>query len=40
MKKKLLITIVSLFLVAGASAQTDLTGRTYYNANIMADMMN
>lgn len=37
---KLLTTFIVLLLTVAADAQTDLTGRTYYNANIMADVMN
>lgn len=43
MKNKLKLQIFSaMFLLCGSNmfAQTNMTGRTYYNANIMADEMN
>ena len=39
MKKGLLIAVV-MFFALGMQAQTNLVGRTYYNANILADKMN
>lgn len=43
MKKKVIWTLVALFTICGAqltSAQENLAGRTYYNANIMAEEIN
>lgn len=35
-----LLTALLVFSTVGVNAQTGLAGRTYYNANIMAETMN
>lgn len=38
--KKIILAIVAIMTAIGVNAQTNLTGRVYYNPNIMANMMN